>query len=575
LVKRTLLVLCVAFAVGAVTSFTTEEQPAEDVEPIGGLAFVDQLEITVVNVVAYVTDKKGNAITDLTRDDFRVFQDGQQREISNFQLYTEDVYRDFYQEPIPGAPPEPPTRSAGDDSTPPLDLRPSYMAIYVDHQNLRPLDRNRVLNQLRSFVRDNCRPPVQMMVASYNRSLKVDQPFTSDADAVLAALRGMRKTTGGRTNVDRQRQEIYESIQRERQDNSVARGQERGDRVYGLAHGFVEEEVNNLQFTLQALREALTMLGGLPGKKSVLYISNGLPMVPGIDIFYAMSNAFQQPELITRSSRYAQYRSFERLVSNANAQDVTFYTIAAGGLEVIGAGGAETQGPQDTMAASMGYDNYLESIMYMADTTGGVAIFNTNNIETHLGRVEQDFYTYYSLGYRLQASGADKVHRVKVELPNHPGLRLRYRQRFVEKSLESKVQDRVTTGLVFPIDENPMQVVCAIDTPAPASEDRWSVPFELSFPIEYVALMPIGEDYVGQVVLFIAARDTKGKQSDLVRQQHEVRIPADQYERARLDRFTISASLLMEAGAYKVSVGLLDQLTRQASYATVSARVGG
>lgn len=576
--KRTILALCVVLAMGALISISAQEQESSDIQPIGGLAFVDELEITVVNVIAFVTDKKGNAVTDLTIDDFKLYQDGQQRELTNFRLYTEEVFRNYYQEPVPGAPPDRPPTPGPTDAEPAPELRPSYMAIYVDNENLRPLDRNRVINQLQSFVRQNCRAPVQMMVASYNRSLKVEQAFTSDADAITAALRGLRKNTGGRSNVDRQRQEVIESIERHKEEGGAGAGASRrqsNEQVYGLAHGFVEEEVNNLQFTLGALREMLTMLGGLPGKKSILYISNGLPMVPGVDLYYAMANAYDQPEMITRSSRNAQYRNFERLVANANAQDVTFYTIHAGGLEVVAGGSAEYRGPQDTMAASIGHDNYLETVRYMADSTGGVAIFNTNDIRTRMGRVEQDFYIYYSLGYTLHASGSDKVHKIKVELPNHPGLRLRYRQRFVEKSLESRVQDRVTTALVFPVDENPMAVECTTGSAAPASKDRWTVPFELAFPIENVALMPVGDDYVGQVVMYVAARDTKGKQSDLVRQLHEVRVPVDEYERAKKQRFTISANLLMEEGSYKVSVGLLDQITRQASYTIVSARVGG
>jgi len=551
----------------------TEERQTSDMEPIGGLSFKEELEITVVNVVAYVTDKKGNAITDLTREDFTLFQDGQQREITNFQPYTEEIYRNYYQDAEPGMPPERRRPATDEQAQPLLDLRPSYMAIYVDHENLRPLDRNRVLNQLQTFIRDNCRPPVQMMVAGYSRSLKVEQEFSSDSTEVLQALRGIRKHTGGRSNVDSQRQDIIETIERSK-EQSNSRGGDSFQRAYGQAHGFVEEEVNNLQFTLGALREMVAMMSGLPGKKSILYISNGLPMVPGVGLYYAMSSAYDRPELITESTRYAQYRNFERLVANANAQGVTFYTIAAGGLEIIGSGGAEYKTSQDTLSASIGHDNYIDSIIFMADRTGGVAIFNTNDIRTRMDRVEQDFYTYYSLGYTLHMSGSDKVHKIKVELPSHPNYKIRYRRRFVEKSLESRVQDRVNTGLVFEVDENPMGIECQTSAPAPASEDRWTVPFELSFPIEMVALMPFGDDYVGQVVLYIAARDSKGKQSDLVRQQHEVRIPANDYETARKSRFTITANLLMEEGSYRVAVGLLDQLTRQASYTTVSTAVG-
>jgi VWFA-related protein len=549
-----------------------EDSPQQShIEPIGGLAFRDEIEITVVNIVAFVTDKQGNAITDLTADDFKLYQDGQERPISNFQLYTEELYRTVFQatgEPTPQEllPPEMP------DAEDLPELRQSYMAIYIDHENLRPLDRNRVLNQLQGFIRNNCRPPVEMMVASYNRSLKVIQPFTSEANRVIEALREMRTYTGGRTNRDSDRRDIIEAMERYKQDQSSMQGA--AYQVEGMVANFARQEENDLQFTLGALREMITMISGLPGNKSVLYISNGLPMVPGIDLYYGMANAYDQPSLITEATRYAQYRQFESLVASANSQDITFYTIGAGGLEQMAMSSAEYATPMDTMAASIGHDNYLDSIRFIADGTGGSAIVNTNDIRTGLQRVEQDFYTYYSLGYTLQASGSDKVHKIKVELPNQPDYRIRYRRRFVEKSLENRIQDRVITGLMFPLEDNPMEIDCSTGAPAPANEDRWTVPFEVSLPIPMVAMVPEGDEYVGRVLLFVAARDTRGKQSDVVRQEHEIRIPIAAYDDARQQRFTIVSNLLMEQGSYKVAVGLLDRLTRQASYQTLATSVG-
>jgi len=86
--------------------------------------------------------------------------------------------------------------------------------------------------------------------------------------------------------------------------------------------------------------------------------------------------------------------------------------------------------------------------------------------------------------------------------------------------------------------------------------------------------MPEGDDYVGRVTLFLAVRDIKGKKSDMIRQEHEVRIPSASYDDALRKDFTISATLLMEEGDYRVAVAMLDRLTRQASYQTLSTAVG-
>ena len=564
----------VAALIGGSSLLLGQDQEAGDrdsIRPIGGLAFVDELEVTVVNVVAYVTDKHGASVNDLTKDDFRIFHDGEERPISNFQLYTEELIRSYYQaeEAVPLGPTPSAEQAAAE---PPADIQPVWVMILVDNDNLRPLDRNRVLGQLRTFVRENSQPPVKMMVASTNKALKVEEEFTDDSSAILGALEGLKMTTGGRTNRDSSRADVYDEIDRFTEAQSSS-GDASLQQARSLAVSFAEEELNDLQFTFGAIREAVNLLAGLPGKKMILHVSNGLPMTPGLDLFYALSNAYSEPGMVTEGMRYAQTRQWESLVKNATSQGVTFYPIGAGGLENITMGSAEHNAPRDTIAASMEHDNYIDSLRFMADETGGVAIVNANDIRPRLDRVEQDFYSYYSLGYNLQMSGSDKVHQIKVTLPDHPDYEIRYRRRFVEKALDSRVQDRVLTGLVIPLDENPLAITLETGDQAPASADRWTVPFKLSFPLANIALLPEGSDYIGRVTLFVAARDTKGKQSDLVRQEHEVRIAAADYEEAQRSRFAIKASLLMEAGSFKVSVGLLDQMTRQAAYTTSSVVV--
>jgi hypothetical protein len=268
-------------------------------------------------------------------------------------------------------------------------------------------------------------------------------------------------------------------------------------------------------------------------------------------------------------SRYDFTKAFQSLGSYANGLGVTIYAVETRGLKVQGGFDAEHRYGQDITSSNIGSHNYQDSLRYFADATGGLAIVNTNNVAPGLELIRQDLQTYYSLGYTINASGADKVHRIKVECPTHPKYKLRYRKRFIEKSLESRIQDRVMTGLVFEVKDNPMQIDVEAGVPAPATSERWTVPLRVTFPLKKIALLPEGDDYVGRVVLFVAARDIEGKQSDLQRQEHEVRVPAADYDEAQLKRFTNDLKRLMNAGTYTVSVGLMDQVTRVASYKAI------
>jgi len=201
--------------------------------------------------------------------------------------------------------------------------------------------------------------------------------------------------------------------------------------------------------------------------------------------------------------------------------------------------------------------NQQEPLQYIAEKTGGRAILGVNDVTAGLNLFRQDLFSYYSLGYTISGSGTDRVHRLEVRLPGHPDYEVNYRRSFVEKSLESKVQDRVFSGLTFDIDDNPMAV--SVD--------------EIGFPLESIALVPEGEEYVGRVVVFVAVRDEKGRQSDLQRREHEIRVARDDLERRRGERYVIELPLLMRSGSYRIVVGVMDRLTRQTSYNTIHRAV--
>ena len=100
----------VAIVVMLVASSTAQDQVSDQpgkLKPVGGMAFSDELEVTVVNLNVHVTDRDGNSVTSLKREDFRVLQDGQERQVTNFELYTEDRIRSQMARVQPGTLPVP------------------------------------------------------------------------------------------------------------------------------------------------------------------------------------------------------------------------------------------------------------------------------------------------------------------------------------------------------------------------------------------------------------------------------------------------------------------------------------
>jgi VWFA-related protein len=537
---------------------------------VGGLEFIDEVQVTVVNVDVFVRDGKGQPVDGLDRGDFRLLQDGKPVEISNFAVLSKEVIRHLL------APLGETTIATAPGAAPvalPPEVRPVFVVLYIDNENLRPFDRNRVLRRVRDFVIENLEPPVQMMVVSYQRSLEVAQPFTQDSRAVNDALRAMTTITGGRVEFDNARRAIIDDLQEAKEQSGGQEGQAGPAALRQRIYQYAEEEASNLGFTLSALRQTIAMLSGVEGRKSIIYISSGLPMTPGYGLMQEYASVFKDNSVMANRSILDRTRSFHELAAAANAQEVSMYTIDAEGLDTLDGGGAESAYGRDPVSASVASKNFKDSLDYLADATGGIAIINTNDPTAGLERISQDLFSYYSLGYTLGAVDADRVHRLEVEIPGHPDYDVRYRRRFVEKSLETQVQDRVFTSLMVEVDDNPMDLELTDTEPNAVSGNRWTVPLHLTFPLDRVALLPVGEDYVGQVVLFIGAQDLVGRSSEMQRQEHEIRIPAVDYESAVRQRFGIDVTLLLEEGQQKIAVGLMDQLTRRASYARIVVTV--
>ena len=143
----------------------------------------------------------------------------------------------------------------------------------------------------------------------------------------------------------------------------------------------------------------------------------------------------------------------------------------------------------------------------------------------------------------------------------------------MEKSYETKIQDRVFSALMVDVDENPFDLELTAGEPAPASGKRWTVPLHLSFPLDRLTLLPVGKEYLATVTLFVGARNSEGQQSEIQRQEHQIRIPAADIDEARAKRFGIDQQLLLDEGSHRVSIGLMDTVSREASYAQANLTV--
>ena len=338
-------------------------------------------------------------------------------------------------------------------------------------------------------------------------------------------------------------------------------------RIYHRVVAVAREEANHLAFSLSAIRQVVDTMGGLQGRKSIIYVSNGLPMTPGLGLMHEYASLFHDNSIMSNRGRFNRQHQYQGLGSAASSHEITIYTVDAEGLEVNIGGGAESAYGADATASQVGSSNYQGSMRYLAQRTGGIAVVNTNDVAAGLRRIRDDFFSYYSIGFPVQSSGGDRVHEIDVEVPGRKEIELRFRRRFVEKSLETQIRDQVLAGLVLDFEVDEMGLKIERGRASQTTAEYWKVPIGISLPLAGLTLLPQGDEMVGRVVLIVGARHEDGKQSDVQRQEHELLVPAQGDERPL--RWNLEAQFLMTAGRHRVVVGLMDQITHRVSYSTL------
>jgi VWFA-related protein len=538
--------------------------------------FIATVNVGVVNVDVYVTDKKGNPVTGLSKGDFQLLENGRPVEITNFYAVTGGkavtpltaVETEAAAAPTaPGAP----SQAELEKTQTPEDQR-LRLIVYIDNYNLRPFNRNRVMRELRAFIGQKLGKDDQLMLATYDRELHIRHTFTSDPSLIAAGMLDLEKISAQGVHADSDRRDALQRIQ---DSQGVAEAE-------GYAHSYAESTFNDLSFSIDSLKKLVDALAGMPGRKAVVYVSDGLQMIAGQDVFYAVQAKYgEQSTSMTSTLEYNVARRLDELTAQANANRITFYTIDAAGLRANESVSAENQGTGASapgvaqLVDSVRISNLQSTLQTLAEKTGGVAILNSNVITPRLERVASDFKTYYSLGYTPPHFGDGRYYKLDVKVKSRKDLQVRHREGYRDKSTEALMSDSTLAALNFPFEENPLGVTLELGQPRPRDDGYYLVPVLVRIPIGKLVLIPREQTDDARVRLFIAALDSAGGTSDVQQAPVPISIPKKDVEAAQKKQYVYTVTLLMRAGEQRVSVGIRDDVGAQASFLSRSLKVGG
>jgi VWFA-related protein len=389
---------------------------------------VVRISVTLVQVDAVVTDRQGKQVTDLQPSDFEISEDGRPQHITNFSYIST--------QPDSPAPPKTESGSRGPlPIGPPTRLRPDQVrrtvALVVDDLGLSFESTVVVRDALKRFVDQQMEPGDLVAILRTGAGMGALQQFTADKRQLYAAIERVRWNMIGRGAIG-----AFAPI-----DTHPSGG------VVGEKVDELRTEIYSVG-TLGALNFVIRGLRALPGRKSVILFSDGFKLFSG-DL--SGQGRYQGSQRVLDALR--------KLTDLANRASVVVYTIDARGLQTLAPSAADIIGLQSTDIRSAlelprldrperqeRFDTKQESrfqelsdtqqgLQYLAQETGGLAIYNTNDLARGVNRILDDQRGYYLLGYipeqttfRLE-NGRRKFHRITLKV-KRAGLHVRSRSGF-------------------------------------------------------------------------------------------------------------------------------------------------
>jgi VWFA-related protein len=537
---------------------------------------VYEVNVVVTNVDVVVTDSAGKRVTGLKPENFRLIEDGYPQKLTNFyEVKGLDVI-------IPGSDKESgqlrPAPSA------PLKSSPikTKIIFYFDNWQLHPLNRNQSIKRLEPFIRHNFPEdgPSQGMVVSLDQKLEIVQGFTSSASTLLQALDEVKKGSGQSLVRAKNREEQIRELNSLAGDPTNLSKNENYERAAGFARSFAEEEQNSLQYSLKSLSALVTYLTGIEGKKMLIYVSDGLPLNPGEEVFAFLDQAFATGSAQTEAMNYDATHLFKELTARCNSNEIVLYPINSRGLESMTLSADQERGwnvySKGSGMVKPGTRARNEALKLMADETGGMTILETNNLEPGLQKIEEDMSYYYSLGYEAPPREESHYSAIQVKLVGvDEKYQVRLRQGYVRLSQEDKIRESVLSRLFLGSTYNPMnisvQVMPIESTPDP---DQLRLTLKLLIPIKNIALLPGENDHRGEIGVYIALKDSEGNISPCRELSQEIIIPNSDQALALKSHYPYFAEMVVAPGVYTISLAVRDVLGDTLNYIQLEREIG-
>jgi VWFA-related protein len=382
------IALILAFA-GTAHAVQQEYQESENIV---------RVSVELVQVDAVVTNSKDEPVTDLTKDDFIILQDGQPQEITHFSYV------------LVATPPAEKQKEARTKSSsrsvpapPPIPLRREKIqrtiALIVDDLGLSPEYAIRTRQWIKNWVAEQMQPGDLVAVIRTGAVVGTLNQFTNDKRVLNAAADAINYNAASRVGASGDFDPIAAS-------GSISR-----DR-FGFSQPMMSEERDFIftKFTIQSIQRTVEDMRDFPGRRSAILIT---------EKFQVQFNGCQGE---SQGRDAAMKEPMQRLIDAANRAAVVIHSVDPRGV-INTSRVCELLASQDGMSI-------------LSKQTGGIFMQGHNDIDRALAKVANDGNGYYLIGYQPDSKtvsemkkGKPRNHKIQVKV-KRAGLTVRSRSEF-------------------------------------------------------------------------------------------------------------------------------------------------
>ncbi len=535
-----LLLFCVISPALAQTPTQTQKPAGDDKDD------VVKITTNLVQVDAVVT-KDNKPVTNLTPEDFEIYEDGKRQTITSFAYISN----------VPGPIPQPATTDAKTTAgvVPYTPVKPNQsrrtIAFVVDDLGLSAESMTQVRKQLRKFVAEQLQPNDLVAIIRTGGEMGALQQFTNDKRILTRAADQLHWNICSRMGLH--------VIQPAGRQNVLPACSYR-----------------SYFSTLKSLRFIVDAMGYLPGRKSMVLMSDSIPresqdeflMDQGVQEGAGGSNdddVSQPPD----STNYLA--SLQKIAEKAIRSSVVIYSVDTQGLQYTGPTAADAISGRDPRQLSglMSMRSQLlfqrrEGAELIAKQTGGFQVRNSNSY--NLDRIMEDQSGYYLLGYRpTDETFNRRFHHIKAKV-TRSGMTVRTRFGFfgvteeeAAKAKKPSTQDLTNLALASPFVAQDIEV----DMTSFFIEDQAGGSLVRSFvyiDAKNLTFTPVNGRHQGSIELHGAVFGDNGALVYQVKRGASVSLSEQDYQQAMANGIALSFDMpVRRAGAYQARLAVRDR----------------